>query len=212
PRPAGDRRPRRGRHPGRPGRPSGGGRGGRAAAAGGSPGGRGVMRSAALTEAPVGQALGAALVALPAALPAAFWAGTVEGRPGGGGLPARWTATFLAGLFAVPLWALLTDGGRPARVTCAALLAAAALCAAVLAALYGSETAYHRFVHEPVVKGVALPASVALVLLAPAFGAGLEALGAARRGAPAGGRPRAPRPAPGRDPYPGARPGRGAAR
>lgn len=50
------------------------------------------------------------------------------------------------------------------------LLPAALLSAAVVGALYSSDVVYHRFIFEPLLKGVFLPVSLLLVLAVPALG------------------------------------------
>ena len=124
--------------------------------------------------APGGAVLGTALVALPAALPAALWTVALQGRTGLGGLSVRWTATFLLLLVAIALWARFGERAQTAPAAAAGLIPAAAFAGVALLSLYGSETVYHRFVHEPVLKGLTLPATVLLVLAAPVFGAGRE--------------------------------------
>jgi hypothetical protein len=118
--------------------------------------------------------LGTALVALPAIAPAALWTVALQGRTGLGGLSLRWTATFLLLLLAITLWARFGERGQAAPAAAAGLLPAAALSGTALLSLYGSETVYHRFVHEPLLKGLTLPATALLVLAAPVFGAGRE--------------------------------------
>jgi hypothetical protein len=127
------------------------------------------------------------VVVVPAAFPAALWTVALQGRTSFAGLSARWMATFLLALLAVAMWArlseaYLSEASLPAEAAAAGLVPAAAVAGGVLLALYGSEGAYHRFVNEPLLKGLALPATALLVLAAPVFGAGREAASVLVRG------------------------------
>ncbi|MBI3970111.1 MAG: glycosyltransferase family 39 protein [Chloroflexi bacterium] len=108
--------------------------------------------------------------ALLAALPAALMTVALWDRTTLAGLSTRWAATFLSFLVALLGWSLVT--GRRAgsiRSVPAALLPAASTAGAALAAVYLSEGIHHAFVHEPVIKGLALPVIGALALGVPVW-------------------------------------------
>ncbi|HEX2516830.1 MAG TPA: hypothetical protein VH257_19145, partial [Chloroflexota bacterium] len=109
-----------------------------------------------------------------AALPAALWTVALLGRSSVAGLSGRWVATWLLGTLAIVLWVRWAGHGRSLPALAAGLAPAGALAGAALLALYASDGAYHRFVHEPLGKGLLLPATAVLALGAPAFAAGRE--------------------------------------
>ena len=109
-----------------------------------------------------------------AALPAALWTVAVLGRSTVAGISGRWVATWLLGTLAIVLWVRRAGHGRSLPALAAGLAPAGALAGAALLALYASDGAYHRFVHEPLGKGLLLPATALLALGAPAFAAGRE--------------------------------------
>ena len=109
-----------------------------------------------------------------AALPAALWTVALLGRSSVAGLSGRWVATWLLGTLGIVLWVRWAGHGRSLPALAAGLAPAGALAGAALLALYASDGAYHRFVFEPLGKGLLLPATAVLALGAPAFAAGRE--------------------------------------
>ena len=109
-----------------------------------------------------------------AALPAALWTVALLGRTHVAGLSGRWVATWLLGTLAILLWVCWAGHGRSLQALAAGLAPAGALAGAALLVLYASDGANHRFVHEPLGKGLLLPATAILTLGAPAFAAGRE--------------------------------------
>ncbi len=135
-----------------------------------------------------------AVTAALAAPPAALWTVALWGRTSVAGLSGRWLATLVCLALAVALWARLA-GGRAASgrhwlvpryglLPATGLLPAASFSAVLLGALHFSDAVHHRFVFEPLLKGVSLPLCMLLVLAAPGIAGAAGAWGRA----PAGGR------------------------
>ncbi|MDQ3702962.1 MAG: hypothetical protein M3442_18875, partial [Chloroflexota bacterium] len=112
--------------------------------------------------------------------PAVLWTVAIWGRTSVAGLSGRWVATLVFLTFAVATWADLGTRLTARRRSSPnaspeddiqhgglGLLPAALLSAAVVGALYLSDVVHHRFVFEPLLKGVFLPLSLLLVLAAP---------------------------------------------
>jgi len=113
----------------------------------------------------IASVLAASVLASP---PAALWAVAVFGRTTPASVSLSWALTFLSGVLLVLGWTLAARARRGENAA-TGLVPAAAFTAASLTGLYLSAEAYHAWTFLPSPKGLLLPVSVLLVLLAPAF-------------------------------------------
>ncbi|MGI8422821.1 MAG: glycosyltransferase family 39 protein [Chloroflexota bacterium] len=112
---------------------------------------------------------GTVFAALP---PAVLWALSLHGRSSIVGLSAQWLLTCLGGWLAVVLWSIRGGVGSDQRAGpwWLGLTPAALLSASAVVVLYASPVAYHAWVFAPRPKGLLVPTTVLLAVLAPAIG------------------------------------------